>query len=103
MDSGHASVSADDHDQWLQQDHQVHYIKIGPDGLLYANQGSPSNTGPCPKFGPIDLCSIVRMELNGSNPETYAYGEPLCLPARPCTCRSAGVRANLAVLCCALQ
>ena len=58
----------------MQADHALHYIKIGPDNLLYANQGSPSNTGPCPSYGPINLCSIVRMELNGSNPETYAYG-----------------------------
>ena len=62
----------------LQSGHSVHYIKIGPDNLLYANQGSPGNTGPCPSYGPITLCSIVRMGLDGSNPETYAYGEQPC-------------------------
>ena len=31
----------------MQNDHALHYTKFGPDGYLYANQGAPSNTGPC--------------------------------------------------------
>ena len=57
-----------------QSDHQVHFMAVSPDERLYLNQGAPSNTGPCPAYGKINLCSIVSMKLDGSDLHTYAYG-----------------------------
>ncbi|KAK9803090.1 hypothetical protein WJX73_000282 [Symbiochloris irregularis] len=57
-----------------QDDHAVHYIKVGPDGLLYVPQGSPSNTGPCNRFENITQCALNRMSLDGTDIHTFATG-----------------------------
>lgn len=57
-----------------QNDHQVHFLGVGPDEKLYIPQGSPSNTGPCNVVGDIRQCAINRMNLDGSDLEVYVTG-----------------------------
>ncbi|KAK9803128.1 hypothetical protein WJX73_008615 [Symbiochloris irregularis] len=58
----------------IQDDHQYHFIGVGPDGYLYVPQGAPSNTGPCNAYQNITQCAINRMDLDGSNQLTLATG-----------------------------
>ena len=73
-----------------QNDHALHYTKFGPDGYLYANQGAPSNTGPCGVYSAggaaINECSIIRMLPDGSDVSTYAFGvrNSVGAPLAPC-------------------
>jgi glucose/arabinose dehydrogenase len=49
--------------------HGWRYMKFGPDGRLYMSIGAPCNVCDRDGFG-----IIQRMDADGSNKETYAYG-----------------------------
>lgn len=55
-------------------DHNLHYMKMGPDGMLYFTLGSPANIGPCEPYLNTTYCTINRINADGSGLETYASG-----------------------------
>ena len=56
-------------------DHNSRHIELGPDNKLYVSFGSPANLDYCGAYGNISACSIVRMNLDGSQVENYAVGQ----------------------------
>lgn len=56
-------------------DHNSRHIELGPDNKLYVSFGSPANLDYCGTYGNINACSIVRMNLDGSQVENYAVGQ----------------------------
>eukprot|EP00887_Chlorella_sp_A99_P002455 scaffold10.g2455.t1 len=67
-----STVILDDFPQ--QQDHAARYIAVGPDGKLYVGVGAPLNIVQCGAVGRVQQCSIMRMNLDGSELEVFAYG-----------------------------
>ena len=63
-------------------DHNARHIEIGPDGKLYISYGSPANVDTCEQYENINSCSIIRMNMNGTQIENYLVGE-LHNPASP--------------------
>ena len=58
-------------------DHNARHMELGPDNKLYITYGSPGNLAACVKYNNISECSIVRMNLNGTDLEDYAVGKRL--------------------------
>jgi glucose/arabinose dehydrogenase len=50
-------------------------VQLGPDNKLYISFGSPANLDLCGKYNNLSECSIVRMNLNGTDLEDYAVGK----------------------------
>ncbi|KAI7843528.1 hypothetical protein COHA_002770 [Chlorella ohadii] len=58
-----------------QQDHAARYIAVGPDGWLYIGVGAPLNIVQCGVTqGGVQQCSIMRVRLDGTGLQTFAYG-----------------------------
>lgn len=55
-------------------DHNARHLELGPDNKLYISFGSPANLDLCGKYNNLSECSIVRMNLNGTDLEDYAVG-----------------------------
>ena len=55
-------------------DHNSRHIELGPDNKLYISFGSPANLDYCETYGSINACSIVRMNIDGTELENYVVG-----------------------------
>ncbi|MGF1551029.1 MAG: PQQ-dependent sugar dehydrogenase [Paracoccaceae bacterium] len=57
--------------------HTARMCDIGPDGKLYISLGQPYNVAPEDKldlYEEVGIGGIIRMDLDGSNREVFAYG-----------------------------
>lgn len=55
--------------------HKWHFIKFGPDGMLYMSRGALCNVCNCMAFGNFSQCAINRITSDGTDGSAYVTGE----------------------------